>query len=234
MGFLVYREGRKKGQGKAPYALGNMGRVHYGTRGSFWRPKRRTKRTYKVGEFNDEDRTDSHGILSRIRSLCSACRLHEGRQSLNSHGRKKVPKHLVRSIFYRGKPSTEYSKWKQAIIDADNIEREFRDATSHHPTTAASSSKDAAAAHDKTRSKSGSKSKRKDKKNPFFFYRNPAQANAQQTGPSQQKPEGTCFLCGKEGHWKKDCPKQKNIAQLRAQISDLTEAELDCLNESSF
>ena len=145
---------------------------------------------------------------------------------------KKIPRHLVRSLFYRGKPSPEYSKWKQAIIDADNIEREFRDATSHHPTTAASSSKDAAAAHDKTRSKS--KSKSKDKKKPFFFYRKPAQTNAQQTGPSQQKPEGTCFLCGKEGHWKKDCPKQKNIAQLRAQISDLTEAELDCLNESSF
>ena len=66
MGFLVYRESRQEGQGKAPYSLGNMGRVLFRTRGSFRRPKRRVKRTHKVGEFNDEDRTDSHRILSRI------------------------------------------------------------------------------------------------------------------------------------------------------------------------
>jgi hypothetical protein len=147
---------------------------------------------------------------------------------------KKIPRQLVRSLFNHGTPPTVYQTWKQAIIDTDNIEREFRDATSHHPT-AAPSSKDTASAHNKTCSKSGSTSKSKDKKKPFFFYHpKPAQANAQQTGPSQQKPEGTCFLCGKEGHWKKDCPKQKSIAQLHAQISDLTEAELDILNESSF
>jgi hypothetical protein len=84
--------------------------------------------------------------------------------------------------------------------------------------------------------KSGSKLKSQDKKKPFFFYcpQKPAQTNAQQMGPSQQKPKGKFFLCGKEGHWKKDCPNQKKIVQLHAQISNLTEAELDFLNEPSF
>jgi len=90
---------------------------------------------------------------------------------------KKIPRQLVPSLFIHRTPSTVYQTWKQAIIDANNIKREFHDATSHHPTTAAPSSKDAASAHPK-----------------------PTQTNAQ--------------LC--------------------AQISDLTEAELDFLNESSF
>jgi|SRR5882762_1640354 len=146
---------------------------------------------------------------------------------------KKIPQQLVCSLFNHGTSPIEYSKWRQAIIDADNIEREFCNATSDHPATSAPTSKDAAAAHDKTCSKSGSKLKSKDKQKPFFYHK-PTQTNAQQTGPSQQKSEGMCFLCGKEGHWKKDFPKQKSITQLRAQISNLTKAELDCLNELSF
>src|ERR1700692_2648908 len=114
MGFLVYREDRKKGQGKAPCTLGNMGRVHFGTRGSFWRPKRRMKRTYKVGEFNDEDRTGSHGILSRIRPLCSTRRLHEGRQSFNSHGRKENPQTPCTPLILREKPLIQILEMKKS------------------------------------------------------------------------------------------------------------------------
>jgi hypothetical protein len=149
---------------------------------------------------------------------------------------KKIPKQLIRSLYNHGTPPIVYQDWKNAIIVADNIEREFREATSQHTTTA-SSSKDAAtpSARNKTRSKSKSKGQDKKKTAPFFFYpRKSAQTNAQQTGSTPQKPEGKCFLCGKEGHWKKDCPNQKKIVQLRAQISDLTKAELDFLNESSF
>jgi hypothetical protein len=97
---------------------------------------------------------------------------------------KKIPKQLVCSLYNRGTPPIIYQDWKNAIIAADNIESEFREATSQHMTTA-SSSKDATAtpARNKTCSKSGSKSKSQDKKTPFFFYpQKSAQTNAQQTG----------------------------------------------------
>jgi len=145
---------------------------------------------------------------------------------------KKIPRQLVRSLYNRGKPSPVYQTWKQHIIDADNIEREFRDATSHNTTTAAPSNKDINKICSKTRSKS--KSKSQDTKKKFFFnHPKPAQTNTQQTGPLQQKPEGKCFLCRKEGHWKKDCSKLKGLAQLRTQILELNDTELDVLNGSS-
>jgi len=161
------------------------------TRSSFRRPKRRAKQTYEVGEFNDEDRTDSHGILSRIQSLCLTRRLHEEQQNLDPYGKKEDPQAACTQPIQPRNTPIEYSKWRQAIIDTNNIEREFRDATSHHTTIAAPSSKDTAAAHDKTRLKSGSKSKSKDKKKPFFFYRKPTQTPADR--PFAAEARGNVF-----------------------------------------
>jgi len=147
---------------------------------------------------------------------------------------KKVPKHLVRSIFYRGKPPTEYSKWKQAIIDADNIEREFHDATSHHPTTAASSSKDATAAHDKTRSNQDRNRRVRTRRNLSSSFANPPRPTPNRWALHSRSQRERVSSAGKKDTGRKIVLNRKNIVQLRAQISSLTEAELDCLNESSF
>jgi len=84
-----------------------------------------------------------------------------------------------------------YQTWKQHIIDADNIEREFRDATSHNTTTAAPSNKDINKICSKTRSKS--KSKSQDTKKKFFFnHPKPAQTTPAD-GPFATETRGKMF-----------------------------------------
>ena len=78
---------------------------------------------------------------------------------------KKIPRQLICSLFNCGTPPTMYQTWKDTIIKANNIEREFCNATSHNLTTTASS-KNTASACNKTHLKSGSKSKSQDKKKP--------------------------------------------------------------------
>jgi hypothetical protein len=84
---------------------------------------------------------------------------------------KKILKQLIHSLFNYGTPPTIYITWRDAIIGADNIEREVHDATSHNTTTT-SSSKDTttSSACNKNHSKSGKNLKNQDKKKPFFFY----------------------------------------------------------------
>jgi len=69
---------------------------------------------------------------------------------------------------------------------------------------------------------SNSKSSGEVKKKPFFFIRPKAErTNAQQTDMSKPKPEDKCFLCGKAGHWKKDCPNPRNLSSYVLSINPL-------------
>jgi hypothetical protein len=123
--------------------------------------------------------------------------------------------------------------YKQAVIVADTLERQFKAVAKDHP--ASYQKKASTSALKKKRMTSKSKNSGEVKKKPFFFIRlKAAQTNAQQTDMSKLKPEDKCFLCGRSGHWKKDCPNLKKSLQLHAQYQLLTDAEKEEFAEASF
>lgn len=142
---------------------------------------------------------------------------------------EKVHRHLVRAVYHRGTIPDTYEAYRDAIILADTIEQQFRASTSKGPSPS-SASKDT----EKKRTKAKSKPDSQGKKKPFFFPHPKVNNTVQQQEASIPKQDDKCHLCGKVGHWKKDCPNLKKIHQLRAHISGLSEAEQQELAEPSF
>src|SRR5882762_4079619 len=153
MGFLVYRVA-KKDREKHPIPWGTWDELCSELEVVFGDPNEERNKLTKLENLTMKTGQTAMEFFQEF--------------NLYAYGKKEDPQAACTQPIQPRNTPIEYSKWRQAIIDTNNIEREFHDATSHHPTTAASSSKDAAAAHDKTHSKSGLKSKSKDKKKPFF------------------------------------------------------------------
>ena len=146
---------------------------------------------------------------------------------------KAVPGWLIRRVYNKETVPTTYRTYKEAIIAAHTLEQQL---TAVVRPSNASSSKDAATVKPSSKKNRTASSKSKtESKKPFFFKRPKTQVNSQQE-EAKAKSTDECFLCKKLGHWKKDCPQMKKIHQLRAQLTNLTDAELDILNteESSF
>src|SRR5882762_4172990 len=149
MGFLVYRVA-KKDREKHPIPWGTWDELCSELEVVFGDPNEERNKLTKLENLTMKTGQTATEFFQEFELYALRADYMKNDKILIRMAEKKIPKHLVCSIFYRGKPPTEYSKWKQAIVDADNIEREFRNATSHHSTTTASSNKDAAAVRDKT------------------------------------------------------------------------------------
>jgi len=148
---------------------------------------------------------------------------------------KQVHQELIHRVYAKDNVPTTYENYKAAVIVADTLERQFKAVAKDHPASYQREAGTSASKKKRTNSKSNSNSSGEVKKKPFFFIRPKAErTNAQQTDMSKPKPEDKCFLCGKAGHWKKDCPNPKKSLQLRAQYQSLTDAEKEEFAESSF
>jgi hypothetical protein len=143
---------------------------------------------------------------------------------------KQVHSELIRRVYQNplGVPTT-YIKYKKAVIVADNLERQFKAVANDRTPTYQKEASSSASGKKHTKNSGEGNKKRK-----FFFPRKSTQTNAQQTGPSQLKPEDKCFLCGKAGHWKKDCPNPKKALQLRTQYDSLNDTEKKEFAQQSF
>jgi len=148
---------------------------------------------------------------------------------------KQVHQELIHRVYAKDNVPTTYEKYKEAVIAADTLERQFKAVAQDHHTSYQKEASTSASKKKHTTSKSNSKSSGEEKKKKFLFIRlKAAQTNAQQTDKSKLKPEDKCFLCGRAGHWKKDCPNLKKSLQLRAQYQSLTDAEKEEFAEASF
>src|SRR6202790_2661366 len=142
---------------------------------------------------------------------------------------KQVHRELIYRVYAKDNVPTTYEDYKAAVIVADTLERQFKAVAKDHP---ASYQKEASTSASK---KKCTKSSGGEKKKPFFFIcPKAAQTNVQQTDMSKPKQEDKCFLCGRAGHWKKDCPNPKKSLQLCAQYQSLTDAEKEEFAEASF
>src|SRR6202051_1972510 len=143
---------------------------------------------------------------------------------------KQIHQELIHRVYAKDNVPTNYEDYKKAVIVADTLEWQFKAIAKDHPASYQKEASTSASKKKRTKNSGGEA-----KKKLFFFVRpKAAQTNAQQTDMSKSKPEDKCFLCGKAGHWKKDCPNPKKSLQLRAQYQSLTDAEKEEFAEASF
>jgi hypothetical protein len=151
------------------------------------------------------------------------------------HIEKSVPSILIENL-HNGATHipTRYRHYRDKIIQIDNIQHRLhaiKDTPRQTPTSSSTPVSSLTKKKQETHRKKEAPSS--PSKKPFFYHR-PRKVAAQQQAQKETKVEvtGNCFLCGKTGHWKNDCPQMKKIHDIRSRIGLLSEPEVSALKES--